>query len=162
MSRHINLKNEISSYTSAGPNVLNQFKKTDFMTYAVKNFFPDAKHKLISSGEVIITGLGNCHERIGYFYLSGGLPIIYTDIKISLDRTSNNLIEELKIQKKPYGELLRDYYPKSVIESETISFEENTLLPSCYLHLSQSKVVSRHERYIVVDGEKVAIAVEYI
>ena len=130
------------------------------MSCAVRNFFPEARHKLILSNEIADPGFGKCLERIGYFYLPPDNPIIYTHAKINLGKTKKELIADLRAQKKPYGDLLRDYYPDSKIESKTISFEENVKLPE--LFSQTNKIVSKHIRYILVNGEKVAIAVEYI
>jgi len=144
-----------------------KIKRTDFMTHAVKKFFPDAKHKLLISLEATDDELGLCYERIGYFFLPRDLPIIYTHAKISLSKTKKELIHELKQEKKPFGVLLRDHYTKSKIKSQTISFEENVTLPDYYDQTVETKhgkplQISRHERYIWVDNEKIAKAIEYI
>lgn len=141
--------------------VLNKLKKTDFMSNAVKNFFPEAKHKLISGLDITDPTLRRCYERIGYFYLPPELPVIFTHVKISLKETKKELLEDLKAQKKPYGDLLRDYYPGSKIESRTISFDENCLLPE-YFNQKKQIMLSKHERYILVDDKIVAVAIEYI
>ena len=139
---------------------LNKLKKVDFMTKAVRDFFPDARHKLISNNDMTDPELGKCIERIGYFFLFFYSHVIFTCANISLGKTKKELIEDLMAQKKPYGELLRDYYPDYKIESKTISFEENVQLPG--LFNQTNKIVSKHIRFILVNGEKVSIAVEYI
>lgn len=141
--------------------LLNKLKKTDFMTKAVRDFFPDSKHKLISSAEMTDPELGKCLERIGYFYLPLDKPIIFTHVKISLSKNKKELIEDLRAIKKPYGDLLRDYCLDSKIKSKTISFSENCSLPE-YFNQKEGITLSRHKRYILVDNEKVAVAVEYI
>jgi len=156
------MKSEHTTTLSLNEVILNRLKKMDFMTNAVKNFFPNAKHKLITSRNIVDPELGNCYERIGYFYLPFGMPIIYTHAKISLDKAKEELIEELKEQKIPFGELLRAHYPNSNIGSQTIYFKEKIVLPDCYKDITAEKFVSKHERYILIDGEKIAIAIEYI
>ena len=151
--------------TLTTPNIkdlLNGLKKTDFVTVAVKKYFPEAKHRLIFDKDITDFELGNCYKRIGYFYLPGNVPIIYTHAMISLDKVKKELIEDLLAQRGLFGELLREHYPNSKIESETVSFKEKVKLPDYFQKVAKEKLTSRHERYIIVDGKKIAIAIEYI
>ena len=142
--------------------LLNKLKKIDFISFGVKRFFPEVKHKLLIERNSFEKELGNCYERIGYFYLSGNIPIIFTCAMISLDKTKKELIDNLIAQRGPFGELLRKHYPNSKIESKTISFEEIVNLPDCFYKIAKERFASQHKRYIIVDGKKIAIAIEYI
>ena len=142
--------------------ITHKLKGVDFMTKAVKELCPGAMHKLITSSKINHPELGRCFERIGYFYLPGNVPIIYTHAMISLDKVKKVLIEDLLAQRGLFGELLREHYPNSKIESETVSFKEKVKLPDYFQKVAKEKLTSRHERYIIVDGKKIAIAIEYI
>jgi len=141
--------------------LLNGLKRANLITCSVKSLFADAKHKIIDTTEITDPELGNCYERIGCFYLQDEDPIIFTHIKISSKNTKPELIKELKQFKRPFGDLVWDYYPTSKIESKTIYFTENIILPE-YFKQNSVKYVSMHKRYIFIDGIKVAIAIEYI
>ena len=147
------------------PNIkdlLNDLKKTNFVTVAVKKYFPEAKHRLIFDKDITDFELGNCYKRIGYFYLPGNIPIIYTQAIISLSKIKKELITDLHEGKVPFGGLLREHCPRSIIESKTITFEEKVKLPDYFYTIAKERFVSQHKRYIIVDGKKVAIVIEYI
>lgn len=140
--------------------LLNRLKKVDFMTASVRSLIAGAKHKLIKSYIAFDCDLGKCFERIGFFYLPPFKPIIYTHAIISLSKVNHELIKDLKLLKKPLGDLLIEYYGKNKIKSETISFEEDISLPK---YFNQGTIyLSCHKRFILVDNVKVLKAIEYI
>ena len=149
--------------------ILKRLRKTDFMTRTIMEIFPKARHELISINtlphpdpELRLTPGGKCHQRIGYFCLESGQPIVFTIAFISIEKTKPELIAHSESRLKPFGELLRDHYPDSSITSEVISTQENIKLPGVFLPATTRRRVYRRERYIIVDGKKIARVVEFI